>query len=288
MRSPRFIRAERDARRASARYILALAVALAACAEPAAPVVTAPPAAPAASADLMPQPGSALVAGTEYSWTTGQAPVYMGTDSGYYGSGFLKFKAPRVCYLTRISGKFVNTSELVITKVSNKWYLQGAGLSADKVGGRARCMVVAAASQEYYWETGWPNTKTNLLPWWEWGCYLTGIAGDFSSVYAEVRVYPSSDEWDLGPETLNQASYRRAWARCMKPLSGNADRVDWGQWTELSGLVMMSSKTTTVCVLFRLYGRLDHPSKYLTINQGTSNWYLYGSGLQWFGSHCYS
>jgi hypothetical protein len=303
MRSPRSLRAARDAGSTRAWYVLALAVIVGACAEP-----TSPPLAPGAQPHDPVVPASSvgeltgtvglasISAGIEYTWSEGQPPTYLGENRPPV-IGNQRVSSKRVCYLTRIKGKFPNWSaELAITLKGTSWYLQGV---SQKMGveGRARCAIVADYSEEYYWDDALPMTSIPHPPS-NWACFLTGIGGNFDDSYTAVWIDTNgrNGEWSLGG-IVNDGTTQQVWARCLKPLDGTANFVAEGGWGPGYPPQTMAPTSGNICVLYNLVGYLDDPSNYVAVVKGGTHWQLTGalpSGGNafltplWGYSKCYS
>jgi hypothetical protein len=298
MRSPRSLRAARDAGSTRAWNVLALAVIVAACAEP-----TSPPHAPAAQPHDPVVPAASvgeltgtvslasINAGLEYTWSEGQPPTYLGENYPPV-IGYQRVRSKRVCYLTRIKGEFPNWSaELAITLKGTSWYLQGVSQNKG-VEGRARCAIVADYSEEYYWDDTLPITSIPQPPS-NWACFLTGIGGNFADASTAVWVSTNGGNgaWRLGG-IVNDGTTQQVWARCLKPLDGTANFVAEGWWSLGYPLFLMAPTSGNICVLYNLVGYLDDPSKYVAVVKGGTHWQLtggpsFGSTL-WGYSKCYS
>jgi hypothetical protein len=123
---------------------------------------------------------------TEYSWSQGQNPTYMGSIYG------------RACFLTRVGGDFESANERVEVFTSNgAWYLGGSSVQAG-VHARARCIVYPwFFPKQPYSYSNWhhSNQPSGILQPTTWACYLAGMRGDFEGSLSSVHVFQSGGSW---------------------------------------------------------------------------------------------
>lgn len=136
----------------------------------------------------------------EYSWHQSQSyPTYMGSASG------------RVCFLTRISGKFKGWGEWVHAYVSGgNWYLSGGSQQQD-VSARARCVLVNSYTGEYLWSQ-YQSHATFMGSTAGRSCALTYVKGNFRGWGEFVHIFDSGGSWYLGGGSYQQDVAARA--RC--------------------------------------------------------------------------
>jgi hypothetical protein len=258
-------------------------VSLSSCADPAAP----PLATPGLRLDISPSAAAPTVPyGTEYSWSQGQAPTYMGSNAGRLGE--------RVCYLTRLSGKFTGpTEEVRVYLVGSSWYLGGSSSSVG-IGGRARCMTVSDYSPEDMWWQGLNPIVLNKGS--NWMCFLTGLAGELAGTTTTnmdwVKVDFSGGGWTLrGGGNAGNTSWIRMRARCALPLDGDASVLGGGSWW-MSGWspTNLGSTSGKVCVFVHVFGSFQSSTSHVKIQALNSAWYLSGGSLganSGAGAKCY-
>lgn len=273
--------------------VVALAAAIGACSTMDAP--TDPPVEPRAdlvSNDIIAT--AAAVYSTEYSWSQGSPATNLGGATGVFG-------IPRVCYLTRVSGKFTGPGTWVgiwrmVFWFGGKvhygdWYLSG-GSNSSGIGARARCMLVADFSKEYVWQGGMsPVTITNTSPV---VCFLTGVAGELAK-YDEVSVTRGTNaNWYLdGYESAGTSTALTARARCAHSLSGNNSDVKTGWWSAGgSSYTSLGSANGIACTFTRVGGGLQAAFSYVDIRLHASTWILTGNPLNSTGpqarAQCYA
>jgi hypothetical protein len=281
MRSPSLMtvlaaRAVGAARGCGQHQLLILALALGACAEP----IAAPnePVAARATPATSRVPTLSIAYSSEYSWPQrGQFSTYMGPNKGRNGVN-------RVCYLTRISGKFAGYSESVRVYLSGTdWYLGGSSSSIG-IGARARCVLVSGYSGEVTWSA--PQNPIVLNMSKQWMCFLTGVQGELAGTSASnmdwVRVdWNATSGWRLeGDGSAGNSSNLKGRIRCALPTDGDASAGPGGPWwyTGMAGTTMQPT-SSHVCVLFTVFGAFQKSSSYLAITEGSNNWLLYGNSL---------
>ncbi len=199
------------------------------------------------------------VSGPEYSWSQGQPAVPMGGTSG------------RVCFLTRVTGKFEGGGEVVNVFASGgSWYLGGQSLQAG-VGASARCVSVAFYSGEYSWSQGqvpaFMGSASNRA------CFLTRVTGKFEGGGEVVHAYTSWDSWYLGGQSL-QAGVGAS-ARCVDLWSSG--EYSWGQGQIP---VYMGSFADRACFLTRMTGKFEGGGEVVRTYASGDWWYLGGQSLQ--------
>ncbi|QRK08436.1 hypothetical protein JQX13_52460 [Archangium violaceum] len=135
----------------------------------------------------------------EYSWSQDQSyPTYLGSATG------------RVCFLTRVAGKFEGAGEWVHVYTSGgSWYLTGSseqhGLSAS-----ARCVNVSSYSNEYSWYQG--QLSTNMGTTSARSCALTFVSGRFQGGGEQISISQSDGYWFLGGRSAQNSVQARS--RC--------------------------------------------------------------------------
>jgi hypothetical protein len=264
-------------------------VALSACDETTAPAPTMPsPNADVVTSDIVASAAPSSIPNiSEYSWSQGQAPTYMGSNSARYG-------LERVCYLTRLSGKFTGpTEELRVYLVGSSWYLGGSS-SSSGIGGRARCMTVSDYGSEDMWWEGLNPIVMNKGS--NWMCFLTGLAGELAGTTTTnmdwVKVDFSGGGWTLrGGGKAGKSSWIRMRARCATPLDGDASVIGGGSWW-MSGWspTNLGSTTGKVCVFVHVFGAFQSSTSHVKIQAVNNAWYLSGGSLganAGAGAKCY-
>ena len=244
---------------------LTAAAALAACSEPTAP--------PAASTDVQAALSASASAqfisfSNVYYWSQGDPPTYMGANG--------TFGIKRVCFLTRVSGRFTSYNESVrIYLVGKDWYLSGSS-STGGIGAAARCMAVLDYSQEYMRLSG---QSTVLNQGNTRMCFLTGLGGqladgDMVGLTAPVPGFPPKWQvWAYGAS----GSSNDLWvgARCARPLDGAANIVTTIGW--LGGPpIPLTSSNGKVCMLRALTGPFDNSAAYGHVFTLFNEWWISG------------
>jgi len=222
------------------------------------------------SLQLQPTPGL-------YTWSQGNPATYMGSSTGGHG-------LQRVCYLTRISGRFAGWSEEVrVYLVGTSWYLGGSSNSVG-VDARARCFLALSFSgEDTWWE---PLNPIVLNKGSEWACFLTGVQGELAGTHSTnndgVNVQYHSNGWILdGRGTGGTSSQLRARSRCAKPVSGNSPG-NFGVAAWMMGWDATSTHnptTTHVCTLNNIFGAFNQASSYVQITAGQTYWTLNGGNV---------
>lgn len=197
--------------------------------------------------------------GPEYSWSQGQPVVLMGGTDG------------RVCFLTRVTGKFYGGGEAVYVFASGgSWYLGGQSQQSG-VGAGARCVSVASYSGEYSWSQGqypvYMGSASNRA------CFLTRVTGKFKGGGEVVHAYTSWDAWYLGGQS--QQSAVGASARCVD--MAPSGEYGWGQG-QLP--VYMGSSANLACFLTRMTGKFEGGGEVVRAYTSGDWWYLGGQSQQ--------
>lgn len=128
--------------------------------------------------------GQKLEISDEYTWTqSNPAPKKMGSADG------------RVCFLTRVTGKFEGGGERVRTyKEQGSWWLGGNSFQRD-VAARARCVNTTQQSGGFLWKQGEDSKPMEAAPW---ACGLTGMHGRFYGGGERVAIEERDGKWHLG------------------------------------------------------------------------------------------
>lgn len=208
-----------------------------------------------------------LTVSPEFTWSQGQPHVPMGPTSD------------RVCFLTRVTGRFHGAGEVVNAYISNgSWYLGGSSQQSG-IGATARCIYVPNATYytaEYTWTQGtaypvsiMPATDTNGA----WTCFLTRMTGKFQGSGEEVRVYQSGGYWYIfGKSAQSSVS---ASARCVHaPGSGPYD------WSQGNLATYMGSASNRSCALTRVTGNFEGSGESVHAFVSWDSWYLGGTSVQ--------
>ncbi len=132
--------------------------------------------------------GTMLYPSIEYSWTQySPNPTYAGNGPN------------RICFLTRVTGKFMGAGERVQTyRVGNDWYIGGSS-GQNSVGGGARCVDAPAAYPivgPLDWSQGQGSVGLGSAN--DWACGLTRVQGKFAGAAESVTSFISNDWWYLG------------------------------------------------------------------------------------------
>jgi len=258
----------------SATLLVVLALALGACTErTVAPVESIATRHPDDGVSLQIQPTPGL-----YSWSQGNAPTYMGSNTNGLGQ-------PRVCYLTRISGKFASFNEAVKVYLwASSWYLGGSSSSVG-IGASARCFTVSSYSgEDTWWE---PLNQIVLNKFSESACFLTSIQGELGGTTSlngdYVKVGYTSNGWVLeGRGTGGSSSQLRARSRCVKPITAYPPpgNFGWTYWQTGFGPTTTSGSTTfNICPLNHVFGAFIQSTSYVQITPGQTTWILSGGNL---------
>jgi hypothetical protein len=137
----------------------------------------------AASAACAQLPGRADYT-TAYDWASGQQPTNLGSTNG------------RVCFLTRVSGRFKQATDWIgVYQSGGSWFLSGSS-QARNGSARARCVTVGAYSSEYSWSQGARNA-TYLGLTGNRVCALTYMGGQFDSASDFVEISKAAGHWYL-------------------------------------------------------------------------------------------
>jgi hypothetical protein len=264
-----------------------LGTALAACAEPTAP------AAPRTDAQATLSVGNGVSAqsipySNVYTWSQGDPPTFMGAN----GNPSLGLK--RVCYLTRVSGRFRNYNETVdIYLVGNNWYLGGSSNSAG-VGAFAHCMTVLDYSKEYMRFSG---SSSELPHDSKWMCFLTGLGGQLAGndgIGLDRPDASPSNKWRLWTDA-DGGSNTDLWAaaRCARPFDGTASFVYTGDWQHGEAPQPITTSDGNVCVLHVIWGPFSSSASYINVFRVFGDWWISGgsNGQQepeYAVSRCYS
>jgi hypothetical protein len=143
----------------------------------------------------------------EYSWHQNNSyPTIMRPTINTDGT-------KNVCFLTRITGRFMGWGEwLRIYESGGYWYLHGGSQQKD-VAASARCVKLptgASYSGEYTWHQGqiptYMGSTTNRA------CALTSVAGKFRGWGEMVEIIPSGGSWYL--QGTSQQQDVQAQSRC--------------------------------------------------------------------------
>jgi len=193
-----------------------------------------------------------------YVWTAGEAAKPMGSSSN------------RVCFLTRIRGRFNGSGDAVHAYISNgSWYLGGSG----DTQAIARC-VAGTPSREYGWVAG-QSLPTYLGSNSGRVCFLTGVAGSFDGSGDWTRSYDEGGSWFLfGASQKGDSSAK---ARCMA-VSSYTGLYSWSQGALAQ---IMRPTSSHVCALMYMGGQFEGMGEYIDISPTGGYWYLGGASQQW-------
>lgn len=197
--------------------------------------------------------------GPEYSWSQGQTAVPMGSANG------------RVCFLTRVTGRFEGGGEVARTFISGgSWYLGGNSLQSG-VGASARCVSVSSYSGEYHWSQGALPTAMGSAN--NRACFLTRVTGKFEGGGEVVQTFTSWDTWYLGGNSL-QAGVGAS-ARCVNLAAGGE-----AHWTQGETPAYLGPSGDRTCFLTRMTGRFKGGGEVVRTYESGGAWFLGGSSLQ--------
>lgn len=205
-----------------------------------------------------------VVSTEEFSWYQGGYATAMGSESD------------RVCYLTRMRGRFEGAGESVHAFTSGgSWYLGGSS-NQNGVAASSRCAYVSSSSYtgEYFWDQyqrypTYMGTSNGRV------CFLTKIAGKFKGGGEWVHVYVSGGAWYLGGSSQQQGVSARA--RCVEVNSYTGEYY-WSQYQGYS--TYMGSSVDTSCALTYVSGKFYGAGEYVQIFDNSGSWYLGGGSLQ--------
>jgi hypothetical protein len=128
--------------------------------------------------------GQTLAVSGEFPWVQGTNATFLGADTN------------RVCFLTRVSGKFQGGGERVEAFTSGGgWWLGGASQQAGVAGG-ARCVNTVFRNGPYFWSQG--QLSTIMSDASLWSCGLTRATGNFEGGGEQVVAFTSGGSWFLG------------------------------------------------------------------------------------------
>jgi len=128
--------------------------------------------------------GQTLVVSGEFTWAQGANATFMGSDSN------------RVCFLTRVTGKFQGGGERVEAFTSGGgWWLGGTSLQVGVAGG-ARCVNTIFRNGPYLWSQG--QLSTIMSDASLWACGLTRATGNFEGGGEQLVAFISGSSWFLG------------------------------------------------------------------------------------------
>jgi hypothetical protein len=250
---------------------------LAGCADPAAPRSD-----PAGVPAVLREPLSAqsIAYGQEYSWSQGNWPTYMGKN------GALGLK--RVCYLTRVSGRFASYGESVRVYLDgDDWILGGTSTTAG-IGARARCMIVGDYSVEYGELSG---PATHLPHDSEWMCFLTGFRGELAA-NDRVSVVSPHPQWAVFADGSGGNS-QQLWmgARCARPIGGGLEEEALLAWHHNEAPVALAPTDGIVCLLKILKGPFVNANSSASVYASMNSWWIDGDNAgpgAFATSNCFS
>jgi hypothetical protein len=237
------------------RSVLRNAVAIAAisaCTE--SPTGTGAVAPPATNA-----PSAAFVVGPaipgEYTWSQGQLGVNMGSATN------------KVCFLTRVQGKFRDVTESVgVGIVFGNWYLGG---SSQQTGVSARARCIAASS--YSGEVTGTTTSAITLPLTGTVCGLTGVGGKFTFSNDQVRIISSGGGWSLYVQNhSDRSTFGRA--RC---ITSPTSYTSGYSWQTGDGVKTLLASTSSVCFLTGMKDNFAGSASWVGVYKDTS-WRMNG------------
>jgi hypothetical protein len=184
------------------------------------------------------------------------------------------FGIKRVCYLTRVSGRFTSYNESVrIYLVGKDWYLSGSSSTAG-IAAAARCMSVLDYSQEYMRLS---EQSTMLNQGNTRMCFLTGLGGQLSDGDMVGLTAPTpgfGPKWHVWAYGASGSS-NDLWvgARCARPLDGGATIIVTNGWYG-GPPVPLTSSNGRVCVLRVLSGPFDSSAAYADVLNVFNSWWI--------------
>lgn len=204
-----------------------------------------------------------LVVSSEYHWSQGSSPVPMGSASD------------RVCFLTRVTGRFAGGGEKVQAYVyGGSWYLGGTSHQKG-VAATARCVFVASASQysgEYSWSQG--SYPIHMGSGAGRVCFLTMMSGRFKGGGEEIWAYRSGPSWYLDGRSRQKGV--SAGARCVQATWYSGPYV----WSQGAHSVYMGSQSDRACFLTRVTGQFEGGGESVQTFTSGGSWYVGGSSHQ--------
>lgn len=199
----------------------------------------------------------------EFSWSQGQSPVPMGSS------------ADRVCFLTRVTGKFEGSGERVHAYVANNtWYLGGNSYQSG-VGASARCLSTAGTggfTSEVTWNQG--DYPKSLGASSDRVCFLTRMQGKFMGSGERIHVYGSEGTWYLGGNSYQSGV--SASARCIKSVSYSKEYL----WTQGNLATLMGGTSVQACFLNKITGKFRGTGENVRTYKSGDSWYLSGNSFQ--------
>ncbi len=181
----------------------------------------------------------------------------------------------RVCFLTRIQGRFDSAADSVRVFTSGgSWYVGGSGGTSARAG-CARLPAGDTFGVEVEWKAG-QRLPTNLGTTTGRVCFLSRVGGAFNSAADWVRVYPSGGSWFLFGGSQSGTGY--ATARCVSVPASGGERA----WSQTQGFpTHLGATSGRSCALSSMTGGFDSMSESISIVSDTGAWYLRGSSAHW-------
>ncbi|HEX5753289.1 MAG TPA: hypothetical protein VFZ09_44225 [Archangium sp.] len=181
----------------------------------------------------------------------------------------------RVCFLTRIQGRFDSAADSVhVFTAGGSWYVGGSGGTSARAG-CARLPAGDTFGGEYTWNAG-DRLPKNLGTTTGRVCFLSRVGGAFNSTADWVYVYPNGGSWYLFGDSQSGTGYARA--RCVSvPASGGSKG-----WNQTQGYpTHLGTTSGRSCALSYMTGQFDSMNESLSIYSDTGSWYLRGTSAHW-------
>lgn len=195
---------------------------------------------------------------THFDWCQDKVPPRLSEDSN------------ETCALTRMSGDFASTSEVVQTLTSgNSWYLSGKSNRAD-VCASATCLRGYPRAGEFRWTTG--GAPTRMVPQEGNACFLTFVGGGFRGANdrVEITVHPDGYYYlEGGSQATGTAE-----ARCVTHVDGLKTTTSWSKGM---GIQPLGRESDFVCFLTKVAGQFSAATDKTRVYVENGSWYLDGA-----------
>jgi hypothetical protein len=216
---------------------------------------------------------SEAIARDEHNWAKGQLDMDMGPSAG------------RVCFLTRVSGKFYSTNDFVqIIKRNGNWILTGGGTAPGGTVGATAVCVAGTDRGESLLVTATPGSPKSVGLGSGGACFLTHVGGHFGGGGESVLI---NGNWTLNVKA-NTPEGVQARARCISnkspiTLSNGSTVASWTQGHSATTLILDPHgdpwNPAAACYLLSLTG------KFMGYDERVSAYYNTDTTMHYVGGH---
>ncbi|AZZ96950.1 MULTISPECIES: hypothetical protein [Pseudoalteromonas] len=198
-----------------------------------------------------------------HHWKQGEGQVSLGSSRD------------RICFLSKVQGKFEGWGEAVWVKEVGATYYLGGKSNQDNVAAIATCVTNPKGNYDVQYDT-WSQGQSDIyLGDRNNVCFLTGMSGKFEGWAESIGIKNYSYGTYLGG-TSNQHSVE-AQAGCVARSYPDLKSYTWNQGESQK---ILASAKTHVCYLTKISGKFKGSGEAVQVVQNGGYWILSGKSQQ--------